>query len=239
MRTCWVSIVFLSVLVCMAGCGGSGGGQGSSGPSSYAGTYGGVFNDTSGIVAPFSMTVLSNGSITGQYSYSTGAKKFTGYMNNSGVGVINTASGSAQMNVGTPQPTLGGGIFNSNGVGAFFTAVTNPSGVFGGANPFSGAYAGTVHDTTLNHTGIIAMAIDPVGNILGTDLVTLNGIPTLAFITGTVTANGSMVYGYSSTGANPVTVVINGTATISNGTITAPLNSSTGDSVTLSISEVQ
>jgi hypothetical protein len=237
MRSLFLPIVLAVGFACVSGCGGSGGGGGGGGShtnNSYAAAYAGEFEDVNGVIAPFTMTVLLNGTLSGQLEYPTGTKTFTGTVKNDGIGSIMTSTGTSGLTLTlSMESSLGGTIANTNGNGAYFAAVTNPTNVFGGPNPFTGDFAGTVHNSTINATGVVAMAVDSSGNLTGTDLVNVNGVPTLSPINGTITGSGTINYLIIATN-----VTVTGTVTLSGGTLGGSLTGSNGDSLTLSCTGV-
>jgi len=230
--------VLVLAFACVTGCGGSGGGGNGAGSTNntYVGNYFGEFQDASNVIAPFSMSVALNGTVRGTFVYSGGVVSFTGKLKNKGVGTITTANGTSNISLGLPyETTLSGSVANTNGNGAYFTAITNPSGVFGGTNPFKGDFAGSVSDTTIGTSTIIAIVIDASGNITGSHLVSTNGTLTLSAITGTITSAGALSYTIIATNA-----LVTGNVTLSNGAISGSLvNGQNNDALTLSMSAVQ
>jgi len=135
---------------------------------------------------------------------------------------------------GTTGSTGGDG----SGTGTVFpnaqvALISNPTGVFGGANSFAGSYAGTIQDTTLDKPDILAITIQSSGAVTGTGSSYVNGSPVLTSVSGTLSSSGSL----SLVLANQVSV--SGTVSLAKGTISGPLKLSNGDGATLSISQVQ
>lgn len=221
-------------LACIT-CGGSGGSGGSGGTGStsdsanpYAGTYSGQFEDQTSFIGPFTMTVSSSGAISGTYGYAT-PLNFTGSVNSSGSGSLTDSNGTFQVTLGSSGlPTLGGGIGTPSN-GAFVALASNPTGQFNG---LSGDYAGTVHNTTVGLTGIIAFNVGSSGALTGLDLFVVNGSPTLVSISGTLSSSGALSYSIGS-------LTVTGTVSLSGTTLSGALTESDGDSATLSVQQVQ
>jgi len=112
--------------------------------------------------------------------------------------------------------------------------ITNTTGFFGGANPFSGNYAGTIKDTTLNTTGLLALSIDASGKVSGSGSVSNSGTQTLISVSGTLSAGGTLNY-VEQTGNESAA----GTVALSKGTISGALKLSNGDSAEISLTQVK
>jgi hypothetical protein len=221
------SALLLGVLCLgVVGCGGSGGTSGG-GTNAFAGSYSGEFIDQDDVIATCTMTVDATGAVNGQFNYGT-PLTFTGQVNGSGAGTIQDSNGSLPITFGSSgHPTLGVGIGTST-TGFFMTLISNPTGSFSG---FSGDYAGTVHNTTLNKTGIIALSVNS-GVVSGVDLFTVNGSPALKGVSGTLTSGGVLTYTVDG-------VTVTGTVTLSGTTISGPVQESNGNAATLSVNQVE
>lgn len=228
----------IGVVTCCAACGGGGGGGGGGGTNPYAGSYVGEFVDQNGVTGQFDITVASNvagNNITGAYLYTNNTINFTGAINKQGHGDFTTSAGTTGIQFGQlAQPTTSLSINSINNPGALVVLISNPTGLFGGANSFSGDYAGTVQNTTINKTGVIALSISSSGVVSGSDVVEVNGTPTLTTVSGTLSTAGALNYQIAANG-----VTVTGNVSLSNGTISGALTSSDGDALSVSITQVQ
>jgi hypothetical protein len=173
------------------------------------------------------MQISSLGVITGTFNY-TPAMSFSGTINSSGTGSIQDSNGTLPITLGASGlSTLGCGIGTST-EGFFATFISNPNGQFSG---LSGQYAGTVHNTTLGATGIIALSISSSGVVAGVDLFNVSGKPTLEPVSGNLSSSGHLVYVVDG-------VTVNGDVSLAGNTITGGLQESNGNSATLSVSQV-
>jgi hypothetical protein len=208
------------------GCGGSGS-SGSPAANPYAGNYSGDFVDQNDFIGPFTMTVSSSGALSGQFGYATPIT-YTGSIVSAGTGSITGTNGTFQVTLGgSGHTTLGGGIGAPTN-GAFITLASNPTGTFSG---FSGDYAGTVHNTTLGATGIIALSVSSSGAVTGVDLFDVSGTPTLEPIAGTLSSSGALSYTVHG-------VTVAGTVSLTGETISGSLTESDGDAASLSVQQV-
>lgn len=213
-------------LLCAAGCGGSGGSGSSNNP--YAGTYSGNFVDQNNFIGTFTLTVSATGALTGQFGYNN-PLTYTGTINSAGTGSLTDSNGTFQVTLGgSGLTTLGGGI-GTPASGAYIALVSNPTGVFNG---LSGAYAGTVDNTTLGATGIIAFTVSSSGAVAGVDLFHVNGKPTLEPIAGTLSAGGALTYTVDG-------VTVTGNVALAGATLSGSLSESDGDAATISVGQVQ
>jgi hypothetical protein len=201
--------------------------------SPYAGNYEGEFEDAQGVTGIFILNVAPNGTLQGQYDYNP-ALTFTGSIGELTTGTITTSAGTSAISLGPTGSSISATVANTSGNGANVVLVLNPNDVFGGANPFTGDFAGTVTNSTLNKTGVLALTVSSSGVVTGSDLVDAAGTPTLTTITGTLSSAGALQYTVAAT-----QVVVTGTVTITNGAISGSLSESNGDSATLALSPLQ
>ncbi len=253
---------FFCVGLCCAGCGGGGQDGTSSPASQYAGTYSGAFIDPTGAVGSFKLVVADAKpySVTGQYVYPNGPSyapaspiSFTGTINGDGKGILNyQGAQAATFSLGAPgQATTSVSITGerstnlpkSNGSGtitypygecptALVTLISNPSGVFGGANPFAGSYAGSIVYTSAGTTEVAALNISPSGGLVGT--VASHSPTLLSPCEGSVSATGALTLVVQSSQSTA-----SGIVSLANGTISGSLKLSNGQSATISLSQVQ
>jgi hypothetical protein len=149
--------------------------------------------------------------------------------------VIDLPSGGSGT-TGTTGTTGGTGTTGTTSVFpiAQVVLISNPTGFFGGTNPFSGNYAGTVKDTTLNSTSILALSIDTAGSISGSGTITNNLSQLLTSVTGSLSAAGTLSYVQQADNGSGA-----GTVTLAKGIISGTLKLSNGDSAEISLSQVK
>jgi len=224
-------VFLMAVGVGCVGCGGSGGG-GVASVNPFVGTYAGEYVDQNGNAGQFQLTVMQTGSVSGTYSNATATfNLISGHVDGSGKGVVTIPNGTASIQLGqSGQATTTLSINptrtnNPNALAVFVSKIIYlPLG-----NSFTGGYAGTIHDTTLNTTAALAVVINAAGTVSGSEVVNLNGVPTLTSISGTVSSTGAL-----SCVSQSNQVTITGTVTKGNN-VYGPIQLSNGDAGELSL----
>jgi hypothetical protein len=150
------------------GTGTSGTGTGTtSGSSLYAGSYQGVYLNTSGAYSPdagtITFTVASNGAISGSDFDLTGdgsTNSFTGTVSSSGALVTNAVTGTLSQN--TTTHVFSTSYTESNGTKGVLSVGLAPT-----ASPLAGSYSGTFSSTG-GGQGTVTLTISSGGAVAGT-----------------------------------------------------------------------
>jgi hypothetical protein len=228
---------FLVVVgVACASCGGGGGRAAIPSSSLAEGTYVGAFVDSKGATGSFNLTVIGKSfqDVSATYLYPHETMNFRGSI---GEGV-DTLPVNLQAEPWGPS-TMELEITNGTGTRVTFpnstvVLIPNPTGVFGGSNPFSGSYSGTLLYGAKGVTYAMAINIAPGGAISGAAATYQVGSHGISGVSGALSAEGGLVLGI---GGNPSAAT--GTVKLANGTISGSLKMFDGTPATFSLSQVK
>jgi hypothetical protein len=222
----------VAVCFCCVACGGGGSAPETSNP--YAGAYFGEYVDQNGNPGQIQITIAQTGYLSGIFSTPTATYNLIqGTVGVGGKGRVHYGSGTAEIQF---API---GMMNLTPIIASTSLTITPDqakyakaqAVFVSSqidylpagNPYTGSYAGTLHDATTNKTQALAIIIQTNGAVSGSIVNAVNGTPTLAPISGTLSSAGALSL---VTQSNPVTV----TGTLTKGVqIYGPVQLSNGD----------
>lgn len=211
-------------------------------PNPKAGNYVGMFTDQNGSVGRFQLTIGTWSDVHGVfYTAINKYMNFDGSIDRDGVGALRYLNGTEYVDevagiqlgpIGQPTTTLNITPVNNKNPSAVAVLLVNPSGPYGNPNPFTGNYAGTILDTTINKAEVLAINVSGSGTVSGTEIIDNNGTPVATPISGTVSSTGWISYVLK---ANQVSIF----GTIYGGNpVAGPVQLSTGDDATLSLSTV-
>jgi len=206
------------------GCGG-GGSNAPQVANMYAGNYRGSFIDQSGNTGQFQLTVNSAGRVNGQYFYNwTSISTVTGSIDKDGHGRMNFGNGPATIQFNN-NPEQTSTIYvqpaSSTLPKAIVVLEPSPTGMNGSNNPFTGNYAATLKDTTLNQSVALAVSISPTGAVTGTEISLNKGDFSTTTIVGSITPAGvinlPLAQQVTVTGTLSIAAIVGGPVQLSNG----------------------
>ena len=196
-----------------------------------AGSYQGVYVNTSGPYSPdagtIAFTVSSSGAVSGydfDYTGDSSTNPFTGTISNTGVLTLNPADN-----------TISGALFQNATTHVFSSSFTETNGTKGvlnvglapTASPLAGSYSGTASNTAQTQSLPLTLTISPIGVVAATLGTPVAGDPNSGFtLTGYVDANGNL-YLADTSGGVPENLFAS--LTLSGTSLTGPTHISAAD----------
>jgi len=195
-RICGAALFCGAVGLLLTGCGGDQ--IGSAGNNPYAATYVGRAVDSSGNVSSVNLTITNTGAVAGSSVTNIQSSSINGTISSKGVASMSNITGSNLSSnlVGTFSAPAASTIYATltnatNNSTTYIVLLGNPTVAQTGGNLFAGDYVGTDTVASTGKTGPFAFAVDPLGKVTGTMILTVKGVVETAIVTGIITSQGS------------------------------------------------